>query len=78
MDSGVKAECYANEFIGDHLKTSVLILKQADGAPYMLPDGKTPLDLTKIGDPPAPATYATISSITKQYTAALKSPVAGG
>jgi hypothetical protein len=78
LDSGAKAECYANAYIGDHLKTSVLTLTQANGSPYMLPDGKTPLDLTKIGNPPAPATYATISSITSQYTAAVKSPVTGG
>jgi hypothetical protein len=78
LDSGKKAECYANEYIGDHLRTSVLAVKNADGTPLMMPDGKTPVDLTKVGNPPVPATYATISSVTGQFTAALKAPVAGG
>jgi hypothetical protein len=78
LDSGVKAECYSNQYIGDHLKTSVLTVKNADGTPLMMPDGKTPVDLTKVGTPPGPATYATITQVTNQFTAALKAPVAGG
>jgi hypothetical protein len=71
LNSGKKAECYANEFIGDHLKNIAINFKQADGTAYMLPDGKTALDLSG-------KTYATLGDVVNQYKAALKAPVAGG